>query len=209
MARLTDRLEGDSFDDVDRVCAQKFARHAEVALANALRFRSLEKLSLEDPISGAYTAQYFQDVVRNEIEKSNRFGRSFALCVELDLGPLEAARLAVGDGGVQAFLSGVTEELTRLLRAADLLAAGGEGRFCVLLAEADALGAAVLKRRALQALGASELFTRLGAGARPIRTSEPPSIPGTGPASKRCCACSANASRRNARVPCAASASTA
>jgi diguanylate cyclase (GGDEF)-like protein len=166
VARLTDRLEGDSFDDVDRVCAQKFARHAEVALANALRFRSLEKLSLEDPISGAYTAQYFQDVVRNEIEKANRFGRSFAL-LELDLGTLEGARLSVGDAGVQAFLTGVTEELTRLLRAADLLAGGGAGRFFVLLAEADALGAAVLKRRALQALGASELFTRLGEGAKP------------------------------------------
>jgi len=166
VARLTDRLEGDAFDDVDRVCAQKFSRHAEVALANALRFRALEKRSLEDPISGAYTAQYFQDVVRNEIEKANRFGRSFAL-LELDLGSLDAALREAGEAGVQTLLTGVAEELTRLLRAADLLAAGGAGRFYVLLAEADALGAAVLKRRALQALGASELFTRIGADARP------------------------------------------
>ena len=166
VARLTDRLEGDSFDDVDRVCAQKFARHAEVALANALRFQGLEKRSLEDPISGAYTAQYFQDVVRNEIEKANRFGRTFAL-LELDFGPLDGVRRAVGEPGVQAFLTGVTEELTRLLRAADLLAAGGNGRFFVLLAEADALGAAVLKRRALQTLAASVPFARLEAGVRP------------------------------------------
>jgi len=166
VARLTDRLEGDSFDDVDRVCAQKFARHAEVALANALRFRALEQRSLEDPISGAYTAQYFQDVVRNEIEKSNRFGRSFAL-LELDFGPLDAMRRAVGEPGVQAFLTGVTEELTRLLRAADLLAAGGNGRFFVLLAEADALGAAVLKRRALQTLATSVPFARLEVDVRP------------------------------------------
>jgi len=166
LARLTDRLEGDAFDDVDRVCAQKFARHAEVALANALRFGALEKRSLEDPVSGAYTSQYFQDVVRNEIEKANRFGRCFAL-VELDLGPLDELRREASEAGLQSLLTGVAEELARLLRASDLLAAGGERRFRVLLSEADALGAAVLKRRALQALAASDLFTRLSDAARP------------------------------------------
>jgi diguanylate cyclase (GGDEF)-like protein len=166
VARLTDRLESDAFDDVDRVCAQKFARHAEVALANALRFGALEKRSLEDPVSGAYTAQYFGDVVRNEIEKANRFGRTFAL-VELDLGPLDELRREAGEAGVQTLLTGVAAELARLLRAADLLAAGGERRFRVLLSEADALGAAVLKRRALETLTESELFARLGQGARP------------------------------------------
>ena len=166
VARLTDRLEGDAFDDVDRVCAQKFARHAEVALANALRFGALEKRSLEDPVSGAYTSQYFGDVVRNEIEKANRFGRTFAL-VELDLGPLDELRREAGEAGVQSLLTGVAAELARLLRAADLLAAGGERRFRVLLSEADALGAAVLKRRALETLAESELFARLNAAARP------------------------------------------
>ena len=166
VARLTDRLEGDAFDDVDRVCAQKFARHAEVALANALRFGAIEKRSLEDPVSGAYTAQYFQDVVRNEIEKANRFGRSFAL-LEIDLGPLDGLRREAGEAGIQAFSTGVAEELARLLRASDLLAVGGERRFRALLAEADALGAAVLKRRALQVLAASDLFTRLGDAVRP------------------------------------------
>ncbi len=166
VARLTDRLEGDSFDDVDRVCAQKFARHAEVALANALRFRALERRSLEDPVSGAYTTQYFQDVVRNEIEKANRFGRTFAL-LEIDLGSLDPARRVGGEAAVQTLLTGAAEEFTRLLRAADLLAAGGAGRFYVLLAEADALGAAVLKRRALKALGETDLFTRLGVSVRP------------------------------------------
>ncbi len=166
VARLTDRLEGDAFDDVDRVCAQKFARHAEVALANALRFEALEKRSLEDPVSGAYTSQYFGDVVRNEIEKANRFGRTFAL-VELDLGPLDELRREAGEAGVQTLLTGVAAELARLLRAADLLAAGGERRFRVLLSEADALGAAVLKRRALETLDESELFARLNPAARP------------------------------------------
>ncbi len=166
VVRLTDRLEGDAFDDIDRVCAQKFARHAEVAFANALRFSALEKRSLEDPASGAYTAQYFQDVARNEIEKASRFGRSFALA-ELDLGPLDELRRVAGDAGVQSLMAGVAEELARLLRASDLLAAGGERRFRVLLAEADALGASVLKRRALQALRASDLFRRHGDAARP------------------------------------------
>ena len=90
VARLTDKLEGDAFDDVDRVCAENFARLAEVALANALRFRRARAALARGSGHRRLHLEYFDDVVRNEIEKANRFGRSFAL-VELDLGPLDAA----------------------------------------------------------------------------------------------------------------------
>ena len=97
MARLTDRLEGDSFDDVDRVCAQKFARHAEVALANALRFRALEKRSLEDPdLRRLYRRSTSTTSCATRSRRRTASGARFAL-LELDLGTLDVARREAGE----------------------------------------------------------------------------------------------------------------
>jgi diguanylate cyclase (GGDEF)-like protein len=166
LVRLTDKLEGEEFDAVDRACVEKFMHFADVAIANATRVQLLERRSLQDPGTGAYNFEYFQDMVRNEIEKANRFGRSLAL-FKLDLGPLAELRRVGGDDELPTRLAGVAELLARLLRATDLLAVDGGYRFYVLLAEADALGAAVLKRRALQAVESSELVAALAPQLRP------------------------------------------
>jgi diguanylate cyclase (GGDEF)-like protein len=166
LVRLTDKLEGEEFDAVDRACVEKFAYFADVALANAGRVQQLERRSLQDPGTGVYNFDYFQDMVRNEIEKANRFGRGLAL-FKLDLGPLAELRRVGGDDELQARLAGVAELLGRLLRATDLLAVDNAYRFYVLLAEADALGAAVLKRRALEAVESSDLVAALAPQVRP------------------------------------------
>jgi diguanylate cyclase (GGDEF)-like protein len=144
LLRLTDKLSGGDFDAVDTVAAEKLGHFAEIALANAIRVNSLEWRSLEDPATGAYSAQYFQDTVRNELSKAQRFGRSFSL-LEIDLGSLAGSLGADG-------LSEAVAHLRRLLRTTDFVAAVGDNRFGVMLAEADALGAAVLKQRAQRAL---------------------------------------------------------
>ena len=54
-------------------------------VANALRFRALERRSFRDPVTQAYTRAYFDDVVHNEIRKASRFGRTFSLLrIELE-----------------------------------------------------------------------------------------------------------------------------
>jgi len=166
LVRLTDKLEGEEFDAVDRACVEKFVHFADVAVANATRVQQLERRSLQDSGTGAYNFDYFKDMVRNEIEKANRFGRGLAL-FKLDLGPLSELRRVGGDEELQTRLAGVAELLGRMLRATDLLAVDNAYRFYVLLAEADALGAAVLKRRALQAVEGSELVAALAPQVRP------------------------------------------
>lgn len=166
LVRLTDKLEGDAFDPVDEVCVDKFIRFADVAVANALRVRGLERHGLREPASGAYNADYLRSVTRSEIEKANRFGRGFAL-LKLDLGsPEDLARIGEGEA-LQQWLHGVCELIDGLLRATDLLGVDHDGRFTMLLPEADALGAAVFKRRALAALSESELLGNLELAARP------------------------------------------
>jgi len=146
LARLTDKLEREAFEDADRVAVEKFVDLAGVGLANALRFRALERRSFKDPTTKAYTLAYFEDLVRNEIQKASRFGRRFSL-LKFDLGSLAPLRRQLSDTELGHWLESVVFQVARALRSTDLVAAESESRYRILLPETDALGAAVLKRR--------------------------------------------------------------
>ncbi len=168
LVRLGDKLGGETFDPVDLHCAERFAGFAETALANAMRFRALERRTLQDAATGAYIHPYFEDAARHELEKAQRFGRSLSL-LSVDLGRIDALRLHWDEAGLEAWLARVADTLREPLRSMDLLATDGAGRFWALLPEADALGAALLKERAREMLEASELLAMLNPswGVRP------------------------------------------
>jgi DNA-binding response OmpR family regulator len=173
LARLTDKLEGESFDQLDRLAAEKLLRHAEAALASALRVRALERRSFEDPDTGVWRHELLADVARGELEKAHRFGRSLAL-LAVDPGWPEGRRPpAAGAAAAARALAGA-------LRATDLLAIDARGRFHVLLAECDALGAAVFKRRCSEALEKSDALARLDPRERPRPRIASASFPGDG-----------------------------
>jgi CheY-like chemotaxis protein/GGDEF domain-containing protein len=160
VARLTDKLGGDEFDDVDRGCAEKFAQFAERAFENAERFRDLERRTLQDPQTGSYRVEYLRDVARNEIEKANRFGRGFSLA-RLALRPMAAIRERMGEQVFAAWWTGFCQNVRRLLRATDLLAIDDTPELWILLAECDAIGAATFKRRTRLALEACDALAPL------------------------------------------------
>jgi len=163
LVRLTDKLSGVSFDGRDRAVSERFAVPAAIAASNALRFRALEHRSFRDPVTKAYTWAFFEDVVRNEIRKAGRFGRSFSL-LKVELAGVAALRRELPDTEFAAWLERLAFQVGRVLRTTDLLAAETESRFAVLLPETDALGAAVLKRRIGEVLERGELLR----GERPM-----------------------------------------
>jgi len=173
LVRLADRLEGERFEEPDRLAAERLVRHAEVALAHALRLRALERRSFEDPDTGVWRHEFLADVARGELEKAHRFGRSLAL-LAIDPGwPEGAPRSRESAEAVARALAGV-------LRSTDLLAIDAAGRFHVLLAECNALGAAVLKRRCQQALARCEALAALPERGRSRPRLASASYPGDG-----------------------------
>ncbi len=154
--RVTDKLAGAAFEARDRAVAERFAAPAAVAVSNALRFRALEHRSFRDPVTRAYTFAFFEDVVRNEIRKAGRFGRSFSL-LELELAGFAQFRRERTDAELSAWLERFAFQVGRVLRTTDLLASASEDRFAVLLPETDALGAAVLKRRLREVVQRADL----------------------------------------------------
>ncbi len=164
--RLTDKLGGERFDDLDRTCVEKFMTFANVAFRNAERFRQLQRRSFQDAETGAYRIEYLQDVVRNEIERANRFGRSFGL-LQVSLGPLGPLRQRLEELEFRAWHSSFVRHLGRLLRGTDVLAVDEDGEFCVLLAESNAIGAATFKQRTREALEQGEPLAAIQSDVRP------------------------------------------
>jgi two-component system cell cycle response regulator len=161
LIRLTDKLGGEDFDPVDRSCAEKFAEFAQTALCNALRYRTLERRSVEDHATGATDFEFFYNAVRNEIEKANRHGRCFSI-LEVEIGPLDGLRAQFGDEAFRQWIGKAVAQLTRLQRSSDQLSIDGQGKFLVLLPETDALGAAMFKRRTFDEFQAGEALALLG-----------------------------------------------
>jgi hypothetical protein len=112
-------------------------------VAQALRAREIERGALRDPAIGTYSLAYLEDVARREVDRAARSGRSVSL-VELRIE--EPRRATPLERATRMDL--MTAGIARCLRASDLLASDGRGRIRLLLPETDALGAAVLKRRA-------------------------------------------------------------
>jgi hypothetical protein len=165
LIRLTDKLGGEEFDPVDRSCAEKFAEYAQTALCNALRYRMLERRSVEDETAGATDFGFFHNAVRNEIEKANRHGRCFSI-VEVEIAPLDGLRAQFGEVAFRQWSAKAVAHLVRLQRSSDLLSVDGQGRFLILLPETDSIGAAIFKRRAFDELQGGEVLDLLGPRSR-------------------------------------------
>ncbi len=157
IARLSDKLDGVTFDDRDRASAEKFVGFGATALVNALRFRALERRSFRDPTTRAYTHAYFEDVVRNEIQKASRFGHRFSM-LQLEVAGLAGLRRERSETRYNQWLASLVSQVGGALRSTDLLSTATESTYHVLLPETDALGAAVLKQRIRHTLESGALL---------------------------------------------------
>ncbi len=166
LARLSDKLDGASFNDRDRAAAEKFVDFGSQALENALRFHGLERRSFRDPTTRAYTRAYFEDVVRNEIQKAGRFGHRFSM-IHVQLDGLAEARRSQSETDFSAWLAELAQSVGSALRSTDLLATLDIDRTAILLPETDGLGAAVLKQRVREVVDESEMLSRAGGGEAP------------------------------------------
>ena len=176
LARLSDKLEAEDFSDSDKAVAQAFTRFGALAVGNALQFREQERRSLFDPGTGAYTHTYFEDVVRNEIQKAHRFGRPFSI-VRVHLGDPWAMREELGDAAVESWRESIVQHVSRVLRSTDLVCAGNDGHFNVLLAESDAEATETLTQRMRDALHDAGSLATVGGKAAPQIAVAPVTYP--------------------------------
>ena len=179
LLRLGDKLDGSAFGPGDLEVAARLGSFAAQAIANAMRFRTLERRSFRDPATQAYTRAYFEDVAANEVRKASRFSRHTSL-LRIELDGSSALRARLGAGEHAQWMQEVAASIHSTLRSLDLLAVEGEGRFGIHLPEADAFGATVAKRRARAAVERSAPMRGLDPSDRPTVLAAAASYPRDG-----------------------------
>lgn len=79
-----------------------------------IRKLSKGKLTLKDPLTGAYSRLFFEEYVREEIKKAHRFGKKFAILF-IDLNDFKAINDAyghhIGDHALKVIASKIKDNL--------------------------------------------------------------------------------------------------
>jgi diguanylate cyclase (GGDEF)-like protein len=128
--------------------------------ANELLRREITDQGMRDPASGLYRRAHFEDQLRREVDLSNREHREFAI-VLIELDPLAAKVLALGEAGQQRVLEAVGRLLRGGTRAMDASCRYDERRFAVLLSGVG-LATAHSRMEGLRRKCASEIVVHQG-----------------------------------------------
>jgi diguanylate cyclase (GGDEF)-like protein len=95
-----------------------------------------EKLALLDSQSGAYSRKYFDDLLDKEISRASRYDHNLAV-VLFEIDAFEVLRGKYGEAGLGRILREFVAVIGSKTRRVNTLARLGDGRFCLLIPEAD------------------------------------------------------------------------
>ena len=151
LVKLGERNDRKPFAERELHIARIIADYAAAALNTVNRIGRIEKVSLRDPETGAYSAAFLADYFDKERYKAGRFRRPLSvvfLVVENFSFLMEQTRKS----SVVGALTSMVDAVRRTVRDSDLVAREDANRFCVVLPETDAFGALLAVRRLRKAV---------------------------------------------------------
>jgi diguanylate cyclase (GGDEF)-like protein len=162
LVKLGERGDRKGYGDRELHLARIIADYAAAAVNTVDRLGRMEKISLRDPETGAYSAAFLSDYFEKERYKAGRFRRPLSvifLVVENFSFLMEQTRENIVVGA----LAGMVEAIRKAVRDSDLVARQDANRFCVVLPETDAFGAMLAVRRLRKAVREKSRIQFLGA----------------------------------------------
>lgn len=165
LVKLGPRADRRPYGERERNAARVIADYAARSLRNAARISRMEKVSLRDAETGAFSAAFLSEYLEKELYKASRFRRPLSV-VFVVLHNFAFLIERTRESLVVAALASAAEEIRRALRDSDLLARTGPDRFCVVLPETDAFGALLAIRRLRKVLRSKGEISFLGASHR-------------------------------------------
>jgi diguanylate cyclase (GGDEF)-like protein len=159
LALLSDRARG-RFEAEQHAAALTVADFTAIAVKNARRFQTLERIGLRDRDTGAYNLAYFIDYAGKEFYKARRYARAFSLVV-LSIDNVEQMRKEGGRELYRRAMRDVVAAVGRVVRDADILAKVSESEYYLLLPETDYFGALMFLRRAAEEIRSEESIREL------------------------------------------------
>jgi diguanylate cyclase (GGDEF)-like protein len=161
LVKLGERMNGKGYGERARFVARIIAEYASSSIRNVDRMSRVEKVSLRDSETSAYSPAFLKDYLEKELYKSGRFRRplSIILFVAGNFAQLmEQTRESVVIGA----LAGVVEEIRKALRDSDLIARIDTDRFCIVLPETDTFGTMLAIRRLRKVIRGKSAISFLG-----------------------------------------------
>jgi len=151
LVKLGERNDRKPYGERELHKARIIADYTAAALNTVNRLGRIEKVSLRDPETGAYSAAFLADYFEKERYKAGRFRRPLSvvfLVIENFSFLMEQTRESIVVGALTAMV----EAVRKAVRDSDLVAREEANRFCIVLPETDAFGALLAVRRLRKAV---------------------------------------------------------
>jgi diguanylate cyclase (GGDEF)-like protein len=161
LVKLGERMNGKGYGERERFVARIIAEYAASSVRNADRMSRVEKVSLRDSETSAYSSAFLKDYLEKELYKSGRFRRPLSVILFV-AGNFAQLMAQTRESLVIGALAGVVEEIRKALRDSDLIARIDTDRFCIVLPETDAFGTMLAIRRLRKAIRGKSAISFLG-----------------------------------------------
>jgi len=150
--------DGDfTLEDAEALAA--FAVQAAVAVENVQLHAEAERLSVTDPMTGAWNYRYFERRLEQEIERSRRFGRVFSLLL-LDIDHFKWVNDRHGHQRGDEVLVELARRVTASVRDIDTFARYGGEEFVLILPETDVEGGLAAAEKLRKVVGGQPFAAR-------------------------------------------------
>jgi diguanylate cyclase (GGDEF)-like protein len=134
---LGPKASGASFTPEELHFLRSFASQAALAMENAQLLEKTRELSVSDELTGLYNRRYFYEVLKTEMSRTRRYGRSFSV-VMLDLDGFKEYNDRFGHTNGDSVLKSLARTLRSSLRRADTAFRYGGDEFTIILPATDA-----------------------------------------------------------------------
>ncbi|MGB3400401.1 MAG: diguanylate cyclase, partial [Candidatus Deferrimicrobiaceae bacterium] len=151
LVKLATKVNRKPFRDRDLYIAGIIAGYAASAWRKLTRLVQMEKVSLRDGETQAYSMAFLSDYFEKERYKAGRFRRPLSI-VFLIVDNFSRLKEQTRETLVSGALSNMVDAVRKALRDSDLIARVESNRFCVVLPETDYFGSVLASRRLRKAV---------------------------------------------------------
>ena len=161
LVKLAAKVDRKPFRDRDLYLAGIIAGYAASAWSKLTRLVRMEKVSLRDGETQAYSMAFLADYFEKERYKAGRFRRPLSI-VFLIVDNFSRLTEQTRETLVSGVLANMVDAVRKALRDSDLIARVDSNRFCVVLPETDYFGSILASRRLRKAVRECRSIQHMG-----------------------------------------------
>jgi len=161
LVTLHNKTKNYHFSEEEKKLFSTFANYSAQAIENTMLYKSKERLSITDGLTGLYNHRHFQEQLEVEVKRAQRYDLALSL-IMIDLDHFKEFNDTYGHLEGDSLLRKIAQILKSSLRETDLVARYGGEEFAVILPETDKEGASIAAERVRKTVS-EQTFGEVGA----------------------------------------------